>query len=309
MGANPCDVTVIVCTRNRPRELERCLASLAGLAVPPREIIVVNSAGDTYARETATHRGTRYLETSVPGVSHARNVGIAAAQSEFIAYLDDDAVADLDWLTALIAPFADAMVAAVFGSVASLGEPGPAGKRYQEIAFRKPRLASLERTTRDWFWLANTGHIAIGANMAFRRSAIERAGGFDTRLGRGSIIPGAEEHRICSQLIGEGYRCVCSLDAIVRHPSLGDDEQLRQFEIQMCEVAAGYLTLIFLEHPAHRRELLRNALHRLFRRQTHAARDERTSPPSAPWIARLAAILRGLRLCWQARAGAWTSMP
>lgn len=302
MNLSPLNVTVVVCTRNRPSELERCLVSLDRLAPTAREVLVVNSAGDLSAKEIALQHSAQYVETEKAGVSHARNVGAAAATSEWIAYLDDDAVAERNWLAALFAPFVDPRVAAVFGHVEPLGPVNDIGQRYFDIAFRGARMDSLDRLNPDWFWLANTGHISMGTAMMLRRSVFNRWPGFDLRLGRGSIIPGAEEHLACFQLIELGYSCAYARDAVVQHPSLTSAAELRRFEIQMIQIASAYLAMLFKEYPPHRWEMVRRLVNRTLRGASKRTAQAMPSP-SISQAKQVFAVLQGLRLCWKARSG------
>lgn len=301
MNAPPINATIVVCTRNRPVELERCLASLARLEPTPREVIVVNSAGGPTAEPIALRHSAIYVETCEPGVSHARNVGAAAATSELVAFVDDDAVTTTNWLSAMVAPFADPEVAAVFARVEPMEPLNQIGQRYFDQAFRGARIASLDRSNPDWFWLANTGHISMGTAMMLRRQLFERWSGFDPRLGRGSIIPGAEEHCACSQIIELGYRCVYAREAVVQHPALASIQQLRGFEGQMMEIASAYLTLLYLENPSRRREIRRQFIGRIIHGSSQ--RIEHNAPSRT--ISRLRqafAVLRGLHLSWRARS-------
>src|SRR5579863_2053725 len=94
--------TVVVCTRNRPFELDRCLAALARLSYPRFDVLVVDNASqDSQTYDIARQWGVRYLLAPVPGLSRARNVGARACESEIVVFADDDAVPEQDWLTAL----------------------------------------------------------------------------------------------------------------------------------------------------------------------------------------------------------------
>jgi cellulose synthase/poly-beta-1,6-N-acetylglucosamine synthase-like glycosyltransferase len=262
MTSEPRTVAVVVCTRNRLAELERCLSSLDSLDPAPDEVIVVNSAGDETARKIAAQHAAKYVYAPVPGLSHARNVGAASARSDLIAYLDDDAVADQRWIARLVAPFYDDRAMVVTGRIDPLDLPNAIGDRYLEIAFQRAFVGCVDRETLGWFWLANTGHIGVGGNMMLRREAFQHWPGFDTRLGRGALIAGSEEHCAFFQLIDRGYRCIHVPEAVVSHPGVRSAEQLQNFEIQMIENAIAYFTLLFAEYPAHRRELLRGIMRR-----------------------------------------------
>ena len=290
------DATVVVCTRNRPTELERCLSSLDALVPAPREVIVVNSAGDASTEAIALRHAARYIDSREPGLSHARNLGAATATSTLVAYLDDDAIADPGWISALAAPFTDPKVMVATGLINALEDSGEVGAAYRKVAFGEARAQTVDRNTARWFWLTATGHVGTGGNMMFRRQAFQLWRGFDPRLGRGAPIAGSEEHFAFLQLIELGYRCVHVPEAVVRHPAPQGIEQLHQFEIQMIENTTAFMTLLFMQCPAHRKEMLRE-----LRRRPQAS-GQRGGFPDVSRSERLRAMFRGIRTYWQVRS-------
>jgi glycosyltransferase involved in cell wall biosynthesis len=294
MTAPALDVSVIVCTRNRNAELLQCLSSLRALDPAGREIIVVNSAGDAEANDIATRFNARSLSTERPGVSHARNIGVAAAKFPLLAFIDDDAVPEKDWLLHLSAPFTNPHVGATSGAVRPLGDCGEWGQRYFASAFNGHREPRLDRNTPGWFWLVNTGHAGIGANMMFRKDALDSEHPFDTRLGRGAPIPGNEEHFAFFHAVEKGFSCFQAPDAVVFHPSLSTREEVRNFELQMARIAGGYLALLLAEYPAHRIEILGRIVRRL-----GGQRGEPRNAAQGSLISRrerLPGMLRGIRI-------------
>lgn len=118
------ELTVAICTRDRPEELRRALASLAAQIQPPAEVLVIDNApSDGRTRELVERglpglSGLRYLEEPARGLDFARNRALAAALGDVVAFLDDDAVAEPGWTRALLEPFQkDLKVAAVTGCV------------------------------------------------------------------------------------------------------------------------------------------------------------------------------------------------
>ncbi len=89
----------VICTRNRPGGLRRCLASLMRQTVPPQEVIIVD-ASDTgeasrveqVVQKAAAGRSNMRLIRTEPGLPRQRNRGAEAAQSEIVCFLDDDVV-------------------------------------------------------------------------------------------------------------------------------------------------------------------------------------------------------------------------
>ena len=99
-------VSVVVCAYNAADTLEDNLRSLEQLTYPDYEIILVNDGskdrtsdiGKSFAR-------VRVIDTPNAGLSAARNVGLAEATGEIVAYTDADTRVDRDWLTFLVQPF------------------------------------------------------------------------------------------------------------------------------------------------------------------------------------------------------------
>lgn len=293
------DIAVVVCTRNRPLELERCLASLDGMVPPAKEIVVVNSAGDEAAKEIALRHGAQYVYAPLPGLSYARNIGASVANCDVLAFLDDDSIADRGWVGALVAGFADPAVAAVTGTIAPLSDTGDFGWEHFDNSLRELPRREVDSGTPDWFWFVNTGRLGVGGNMAFRRDVFEHWPGFDLRLGRGAPIPGAEEHFAFFQLIRLGYRCVHVPEAIVSHPGLSSLERLREFELEMITITAAYMTMLFAEYPEYRLELVKRVTRRLrlgSDRSVGVSIEKRFSRREG-----LSAVWQGLLAYWSAR--------
>src|SRR5262245_45369954 len=82
--------SVIVCTRNRKDQLERCLQGIRMLCYPNVEVIVVDNASDNEdARAIADAWGGRYIQEPVIGLSRSRNAGVRYSSAEFVAFIDD----------------------------------------------------------------------------------------------------------------------------------------------------------------------------------------------------------------------------
>ncbi len=103
------DLTVCICTHDRPRYVRDCLEGLRHQTVPEDRFVtmVVDSAsparGQSELRGLTRHYpGTTLIRVDEPGVSVARNVGAAAATTDYIAYIDDDAIPAEDWVARII---------------------------------------------------------------------------------------------------------------------------------------------------------------------------------------------------------------
>src|SRR2546430_8349845 len=105
-------ITVVVCTRERPEALARCLDSLLAQEYPRFRVLVVDNAPVSDATRQVVEKAAwdgpvEYLVEPRPGLAHARNRAVAAAGGEILAWLDDDEVADRYWLSEVARALAD----------------------------------------------------------------------------------------------------------------------------------------------------------------------------------------------------------
>jgi GT2 family glycosyltransferase len=196
-------VSVVVCAYNAERTIEACLRSLRGLRYPNYEVIVVNDGSTDGTLEIVRrHPWVTLVSHENRGLSAARNSGIAAAGGELIAFTDSDCVVDPDWLTYLAWSFTNQGVVAVGGP-----NLPPSGAERTEVCVAAapggPTHVLLDDETAE--------HIP-GCNMAFRREALERIGGFDP-LFRAA----GDDVDVCWRLQDAGLRIGFSPAAMVWH--------------------------------------------------------------------------------------------
>ena len=242
--------TVVICTRNRPELLQRCLAEIRSLDGSPTEMLVVdNSDGDEATRRVAQENGARYTIEPLRGLSRARNRGIRECNTDLIAFLDDDVIPEPGWLPNLLAPFCDPQTAATTGRVIT---PDP---RDDE---RTREARSIDNQCAYWVEIAGFGGLGFGANMAFRRSALPGGRFFDERLGRGAPFEIAEESYAFVWLLSRGNRVVYVPSAAVHHPPLTRTAVERE-----ARNSFAYWLLLLSEFPQQRMGLVRFLLRRL----------------------------------------------
>lgn len=225
-------ISIVVCTRDRSESLARCLASLAAQAGPAREVVVVDSApADDAARRVAAAFPCRYVREERPGLDRARNRGLAEARGALVAFTDDDVEAAPGWLAALATAFADPGIDGVTGRVLPAALDTPAQRLFEAAGGMDkgpfPRLfdpAALPPLARN-----RVQEIGVGANMAFRRAALDRVGGFDPGLDRGTPAAGAGDLDLFQRLLAAGYRIRYEPAAMVHHHHRREmDELTRQ---------------------------------------------------------------------------------
>jgi GT2 family glycosyltransferase len=214
--------SVLIATYNRASDLRETLDSLGGLRPHGDwEVIVIdnNSTDDTHAAVRAAARAfpapLRCLTERIQGRSAALNAGLAAARGDVIVTTDDDVRLGADWLDRA-------------GGAHERLEADYVGGRVLPI-WRAPRPRWLpDRNCRQWAVVALLDYgpepvefgtrVPLGVNMAFRREAFARAGGWDTRVGRraGTLL-GQEVRDWCVRARAAGLRGVYAPEMVVRH--------------------------------------------------------------------------------------------
>ncbi len=217
-------ITVILCTYNRCQSLAKALDSIAAQTFPKPvewEVLVVDNNSIDQTREVVgefcrNYPGRfRYLSEPQQGLSYARNAGIRKAQGDILAFTDDDVVVKPDWLWNL--------TSALYG-----GKWAGAGGRIIPV-WPRPLpswLSTDDPNTMGSFAPfdlgAGAGPLArppYGGNMAFRREAFEKYGGFRGDLGRsGSNLQGREDIEFGNRLLAGGERLRYEPCAVVLHP-------------------------------------------------------------------------------------------
>ncbi|MGW6244794.1 glycosyltransferase [Streptomyces roseolus] len=275
-AAAPPRASVVVATRERPGSLARALDSLLAQDHPDHELIVVDNAPRTSATRDLV-RGkyadrVRYVREDRPGLAAAHNAGVAAAGGEVLAFTDDDVIADPHWLTALATPFAaDPGLGCVTGLILPARLTTPAQVLLESHGgFAKgfaPRLYDPARPPADEpLFPFTAGSFGSGANMAFRASALRRAGGFDPATGTGTAARGGDDLYAFVAVLAAGHRLRYVPGALVWHHHR---ETWQDLENQAYGYGAGltaYLTATMVRRPA----LLPALLARLPRGLAHA---------------------------------------
>ena len=181
-------VSVVVCSYNGGRTLEKCLQSRVGLEYPEYEVILVDDGSTDDTPEIAARFPMVHaIHQENRGLSQARNVGLQAATGEIVAYTDSDCVVDPGWLTYLVSKLV---------RCDAIGVGGP------NLSPEDGRVAACVAASpgQPMHVLENdqvAEHIP-GCNMAFRREALEAVNGFDPQFRKAG-----DDVDICWRLGGE----------------------------------------------------------------------------------------------------------
>ncbi len=276
-------VSVIVCTRNRERELSQCLDALRAQQYPRFEIVVVdNTEGSPGVAELVDG-----FDASIPvrlvvepeaGLSRARNRGASVSRGAVVAYIDDDARPAGQWVTELAVGYTEnPETASVNGSIF----PDAIETEAQELFFQygghskgrgfvaQTLDPSMPGSQSPLYPLPPFG---AGGNMSIRRDALLRVGGFDEALGAGTPARGGEETALFTQLLLAGETIVYRPSALAWHADRAEFKDLVDQMRALGTSLTAYYTSVVVSDPS--------LIPRLVALVPQAIRDVRGAPGS-----------------------------
>lgn len=247
-------ISVVLCTRDRVDQVERCLRHLDQQEYPAYEVVVVDNAPTSDAVRTTVERHDGHVDyhyTVEPrgGLSWARNAGVAAASGEIIAFLDDDEEPDRYWLAGIAGGFdRGSDIGCVTGMIAPARLDTPvqwwfelAGGHSKGRGFTHA-IFSPEGPQSPLYPLPAFG---AGGNMAFRREVLKQIGGFDVALGTGTPARAAEDTLALTLVMLGGYRIAYEPSALIHHDHYsGMDGLARQLHGYGVGLTAYYAALL-----------------------------------------------------------------
>ncbi|WP_443750140.1 glycosyltransferase family 2 protein [Asticcacaulis solisilvae] len=249
----PLPVSLVICTRDRPEALRRCLESLRDQVRAPDEVIVVDNASVTAeTRAVAEAFGAVYVREDRPGLDIARNTGARTARFDLVAYTDDDTELHPLWLDQLCAGFTDGRIMAVTGLVLPARLDTEAQWLFERY-FSFTRGFTPVRFDIAWFrrkhppWCP-AWEVGAGASMAFRREIFDKIGYFDERLDVGASGCSGDSE-FWNRILAAGYDCLFQPTALLYHHHRADLPGLyRQIEGYM----SGHTSSLLVQHERSR---------------------------------------------------------
>lgn len=228
-------VSVVIPTAGRAAHAERCVASILHGARVPDEVIVVDNAphleqnADVLRKLADAHDVVRYVSEPRPGASAARNLGVANATTEIVAFTDDDVVVDHWWLRNLLTEFGDAEVGMVTGLIAPHVLDTPAQVWFEGIGgfgkgFERRRFSS--DTNVHPLFPYTPGMVGSGNNMACRREVWMELGGMSTALGPGTASRSGEDLDLFLRHLLAGRAISYTPHALIWHEHRRDEAEL-----------------------------------------------------------------------------------
>jgi glycosyltransferase involved in cell wall biosynthesis len=193
-------VSVVVCTYNRSLQLEECINTLRKLNYPKSryEIIIVDDGSKEQKDWIKSPDVKLVLHPQNLGIPKARNTGYKSSRGEIVAFIDDDCLADRQWLKELIKPYTNPNVIGVGGIVKPVSQKNLTEKFIHAMNYGNPapiEFGHSKNPIRRFFVylkdmqkpiITNNKVIPVQsiylANASFRKRALIAVGGFDELL-------------------------------------------------------------------------------------------------------------------------------
>ena len=212
MSALP-GLAVAIATLDRPDNLARALDALANGEALPQQVIVVDQSSGTESRSVVEGMLDRlpllYVQSRRRGLAYNKNVAIKFATSPYLAFTDDDCVADSRWVLTLRQGFGRADAPdGLSGRVLPLGPERPGF--YAVSSRTDSQAATYTGKAPPW-------QVGTGGNMAVALDWLRRVGGFDERLGAGARLRAGEDIDIIYRLLVAGARLRYEPEAVIYH--------------------------------------------------------------------------------------------
>ncbi len=247
-------VSVVICTRNRPKAIGACLTSLYQSYDQNFEIVVVDNAPSDKetAKLIAKHfPQVKYILEPRKGLDIARNTGALAASHNIVAYTDDDVIIEQDWISKVRRCFDDPMTMAVTGLVIPYELRTEAqgiferywgfNKGYSPLTFdHQYFLARVDEGVPAW-------DVGAGANMAFRKDVFSLVGLFDERLDVGASGCSGDSE-FWYRVMAEGWNCNYFPNLYVYHQHRESTEDL---EKQIQAYMKGNVSSIMVQYEKY----------------------------------------------------------
>jgi cellulose synthase/poly-beta-1,6-N-acetylglucosamine synthase-like glycosyltransferase len=245
-------ITVLIPTYHRTRDLARCLEALEDQTRAPDEILLVVRGTDSETRDLLARRGhgrlpLRTVEVMEPGSGTARNVGLAAAQGEIIAFTDDDSAPRPDWLARIEKHFlADPEVGGVGGrDWIHYGDQVNNGAR--EIVGKVRWFGRIISNHHLGVGGSREVDILKGVNMSYRRAALHHIR-FDERLLAAGGVQPVEDYLFSMEVKCTGWKLIYDPAVAVDHYQAPRFEGHRSFEFEASRESFNFTTVCNRAH-------------------------------------------------------------
>lgn len=255
-------ISVVIVTKNRQKQLKKCLESLSKSNFLRFEVIVVDQSKkyNTDFKQLKLPLNLKYYHTpTISGKSKGLNYGIKQSSASLIAFTDDDCLMSSDWLSTIFYTFKEnKQISGVYGRVLP----------YQEFKNKDKICActfeekkSYFITIPDYHW----GYIGLGNNMAYKKSDLIQAKGFREWLGPGSIGSNAEDAEMSIRMLVNKKILYYNSKIIIRHNRwLTDVAYQKQMLSYICGEVSCYGYYALKGHSFAKRVIKKNVFDSIY---------------------------------------------
>ena len=217
-------ISVIICTKNRPKDIERCVESISMQSCKPFEILIIDSSTNEKTEKLSYAWNEKieikYYHTD-PGLTKQRNIGVSLAKGDIFAFFDDDVILSKDYFQNMINYFSEnptvsgangylinyekvGLIFRIVRKIFMLTSEGKSGKMKKSgfADFLDPRYVKSYKKT----------NILAGYNMIFRKSVFEKYL-FDESLEGSSLMEDVQ----FSNIVSKSFKLVCLRNASIIH--------------------------------------------------------------------------------------------
>ena len=216
------EISAVICTRNQADYLAKSLASLASQTLQEEnfEILVIDNGSTDNTKQVVRSfkrsKNLRYIYEPIVGLSQARNTGWKNASGRYVAYLDDDAIANPNWLQKILEKFYRVTPSpmSVGGKILPIWE----SERPEWLVKEMETYIGIINWSEKSMFLTDDRFYLSGSNLAYSRRILEDSKGFSTQLGRkGHSLLSNEEILLQRYLRKHNHPIWYDPDICVRH--------------------------------------------------------------------------------------------
>jgi GT2 family glycosyltransferase len=244
----PNEIDVIIGTHNRHENLIEVLKAFKEISKTENikfGVIVIDSSDERLGKKEQKLCATYIYDKSTKPLSVKRNLGIRKSKAEFIAFTDDDCIADKRWLAEIRKTFREKKCVCVTGRTVPYGEYGKS-EYEKRFSFDKIQHAGRVRgyLELDGIRIINMSRIGHGNNMAFKRGIFKEVGFFDESRGVGTKKLAGEDADMFYRIYKKGKVIFHNPRALIYHKHLMSKEDV----IKTAYRNAFSYRSIFLKH-------------------------------------------------------------
>ena len=219
-------ISVIIPTFNRSEKIGLVIEALSRQNIPAKEfeILVIDNNSSDNTKEVITYNIKKYTNINIQyffegqqGLNFARNCGVQQAHSNIIAFIDDDAIPQSNWVKMLLESYSDSSIGCVGGKIIP-SFPGEVKLPSWISNIFNGYFSGFDLGITHIKELTEKDGFPYGANISFKKEAIISAGLFNPALDRcGKNLIAGGETEMCIRLYRIGWKILYNPRAVVHH--------------------------------------------------------------------------------------------